>query len=100
MLACDGVWDVCDNEEVARIIREIIQEGETDMKKVCEELLDQCLIRYSKDNISAVVVAFPPMWTRYYKAGAGVDGRKRRREDQAGRDGGGGGSDMDDEASK
>jgi len=86
VLACDGVWDVCENEEVAQIIREALKEGEKDMKRLTEELLDQCLIRYSKDNISAIVVTFPALWTRYFKEGPGVEGRRRRRDDQASND--------------
>lgn len=53
------------------------------------QVLDQCLERNSKDNISAVVVAFPPLKAKHYKEGQGVMGRRRRKDDQeGGRDGG------------
>ena len=58
------------------------------MALIAEELLDQCLLRYSKDNMSAVVVAFPPLFDRHWKEGEGVSGRRRKREEAE--EGGGG----------
>lgn len=89
VLACDGVWDVCSNDDVYEIVKSIVSEGETSLKLICEEVLDQCLERNSKDNISAVLVAFPKLKKLHYKEGQGVMGRRRRKDDQeGGRDGG------------
>jgi serine/threonine protein phosphatase PrpC len=82
VLACDGVWDVCDNDEVRDIVRSIVGDGEEQMNLICEEMVDQCLLRYSKDNISTVLVAFPPLFERYHKNGPGVEGRRKKREEQ------------------
>jgi hypothetical protein len=138
VLACDGVWDVCENEDAGAIVRAIVKDGEAHLKLICEELLDQvrvrvcmylcmyvrmyvcmhvcmcvyvcfyvvhplsaprfpssrltwvcpspphwqCLLRYSKDNISAVVVAFPALFERHLAEGEGVEGRRRKRDDQ------------------
>lgn len=95
LLACDGVWDVCENEEAGQILKEVLNDGETRMALLAEELLDQCLFRYSKDNISAVVVGFEGM-ARHAKEGEGVEGRRRRRQQQeegGGRGGSGGSGD-------
>ncbi len=90
LLACDGVWDVCENEEAGQILKEVLNDGEKRMALIAEELLDQCLMRYSKDNISAVVVGFEQM-ARHAKEGEGVEGRRRKRQQQQ-QGGGGGGS--------
>ena len=82
LLACDGVWDVCDNDEAGNIMKDILADGEESMALISEEILDQCLLKYSKDNISAVLVAFPPCFEKYGKKGEGVMGRRRRRQEQ------------------
>ena len=28
LLACDGIWDVCENEEAGAIIKQMLAEGE------------------------------------------------------------------------
>lgn len=38
VLACDGVWDVCSNEDVYEIVKSIVAEGETSLKLICEEV--------------------------------------------------------------
>lgn len=83
LLACDGVWDVCDNDEAGNIIKSIMADGETSIAMITEEILDQCLLKYSKDNISAVLVVFPGCEEKYVKKGGeGVMGRRRRRQEQ------------------
>lgn len=42
----------------------------------------QCLERNSKDNISAVLVAFPQLKKLHLKEGPGVMGRRKRKDDQ------------------
>jgi hypothetical protein len=39
-------------------IMEVFSEGETHIGQVCEEVLDICLAKGSRDNMSAVIVAF------------------------------------------
>jgi len=58
ILACDGVWDVMTNQEVIEYItsRLLIY---SDLKKVCEELLETCLAKGSRDNMSVILVKFP-----------------------------------------
>lgn len=59
VLACDGVWDVVSSDECATMIQEIMDEGETDIGLVCEEVLDQCLFKNSRDNMTMVMVSLP-----------------------------------------
>ncbi|XP_019160748.1 PREDICTED: probable protein phosphatase 2C 58 isoform X1 [Ipomoea nil] len=51
VLASDGLWKVTSNEEVADCIREM-KSGQ----KAAEELIEEALLRGSKDDISCVVV--------------------------------------------
>ena len=76
VLACDGIWDVMSNEQCCQELRKILMEGETRMGLVAEELLDECLCRGSKDNMSAIVVAFP---AAKLGSGAGVSARRAAR---------------------
>ena len=41
------------------MIQEIIEEGETDLGLICEEILDSCLEKNSRDNMTIVTVALP-----------------------------------------
>lgn len=62
VLACDGIWDVMSNEEVgAYVVKQVdkaVGGDEADLlPKVGDLLLDECLNRGSKDNLSVVIVA-------------------------------------------
>eukprot|EP00112_Aurelia_sp_Birch-Aquarium-sp1_P021189 Seg5636.1 transcript_id=Seg5636.1/GoldUCD/mRNA.D3Y31 product="Protein phosphatase 1B" protein_id=Seg5636.1/GoldUCD/D3Y31 len=58
VLACDGIWDVMSNQEVADYVRYRLTVHQ-DLKKLCGELLETCLAKGSKDNMSVVIVLFP-----------------------------------------
>ncbi len=59
VLACDGIWDVMDNDEVIRSVTSYAQLlGEGNPRLLCEELIEDCLAKQSKDNMSAIVVLF------------------------------------------
>lgn len=59
VLACDGVWDVATNGQCSDMIQTILNEGETDISLVCEEVLDMCLEKNSRDNMTMVLICFP-----------------------------------------
>jgi len=59
IIGCDGIWDVVDNPACAEIVRRKLEEGKTDLRQICEELLDECLERESKDNMTVCMVALP-----------------------------------------
>ena len=58
LLACDGVFDVMKNEDVIEYVSYRL--GLTDdLEKVCCDLIDKCLNKNSRDNMSAIFVTFP-----------------------------------------
>jgi serine/threonine protein phosphatase PrpC len=62
VLACDGVWDVLTNEELAEWLTAIARSGEhgDDIGAIAEKLLDICLFnKGSKDNMSVIIVVLP-----------------------------------------
>jgi protein phosphatase 1B len=59
LLACDGVWDVMTNGEVGSWLLHAATEGGLGSPvDLSSSLIDECLARGSRDNMSAVVVAF------------------------------------------
>ena len=63
VLACDGIWDVASSKQCADFVQQLLFEGETDLGIICEEALDTCLERNSKDNMTIVVVGLHGMRT-------------------------------------
>jgi protein phosphatase 1B len=59
VVACDGVWDVLSNDEACGFVERQLAGGEADLGVVAEELLECCLAKNSRDNMTAAVVAFP-----------------------------------------
>ena len=59
ILACDGIWDVMTNEDVASYVLDKVQGGMTDMAEVSKALIMECLHRGSRDNMSAIIVRLP-----------------------------------------
>ena len=47
------------NEECSQYVRAKMKEGYHDLDKICEALIDTCLDKGSKDNMSAVIVSLP-----------------------------------------
>ena len=66
--------DVMSNQECCAALQEMLAAGEKDMGTVCEELIDVCLEKGSKDNMSAIVVA---MGGAHFGAGEGLEPRRR-----------------------
>ncbi|XP_034715346.1 protein phosphatase 1bb isoform X1 [Etheostoma cragini] len=58
VLACDGIWDVMSNEELCEFVRSRLLVCE-DLEKVCNSVVDTCLHKGSRDNMSVVVVCLP-----------------------------------------
>jgi len=59
ILACDGLWDVTSNDEMAEWTTGLLQQqhgNDTDLGRVCEQLLDLCYGRDSQDNMTIVLV--------------------------------------------
>jgi protein phosphatase 1B len=57
VLACDGIWDVMDNVSLCRFIEYKLR-IEPSLKNVCSSVLDVCLHKGSRDNMSIIIVVF------------------------------------------
>ncbi|KAK5117750.1 hypothetical protein LTR85_008725 [Meristemomyces frigidus] len=53
ILACDGLWDVCSDQEAVDLVRDI-----HDPQAASRKLVDYALQRFSTDNLSIMVVRF------------------------------------------
>ncbi|TFY68251.1 hypothetical protein EVJ58_g1122 [Rhodofomes roseus] len=51
ILACDGLWDVIDDQKACELVRSI-----ADPRRAAEELLDYAYKNYSTDNVTVLVV--------------------------------------------
>jgi len=58
VLACDGVWDVMTNEDLIEFIRSRLRVT-NDLSSICNQVIDTCLYKGSRDNMSIVLVTFP-----------------------------------------
>ncbi|XP_068194928.1 protein phosphatase 1A [Antennarius striatus] len=58
ILACDGIWDVMANEELCDFVRSRLEVTE-DLERVSNEIVDTCLYKGSRDNMSVVLISFP-----------------------------------------
>ncbi|KAJ8264761.1 hypothetical protein GJAV_G00154580 [Gymnothorax javanicus] len=58
VLACDGIWDVMSNEELCEFVRSRLELWD-DLEKVCNSVVDTCLHKGSRDNMSVVLVCLP-----------------------------------------
>uniref|UniRef100_A0A667XT56 Protein phosphatase 1B n=1 Tax=Myripristis murdjan TaxID=586833 RepID=A0A667XT56_9TELE len=58
VLACDGIWDVMSNEELCEFIKSRLEVSD-DLERVCNEVVDTCLHKGSRDNMSVVLVCLP-----------------------------------------
>lgn len=58
VIACDGIWDVMTNQEVLDFVYKELQIRE-DRGLICDNLIEECFQRGSRDNMSVVLVTFP-----------------------------------------
>ncbi|KAK3737911.1 hypothetical protein RRG08_028536 [Elysia crispata] len=57
VLACDGIWDVMSNNELCEFIEHRMRITNS-LEEVCNQVVDTCLIKGSRDNMSIVLIAF------------------------------------------
>uniref|UniRef100_H3AUD4 protein-serine/threonine phosphatase n=2 Tax=Latimeria chalumnae TaxID=7897 RepID=H3AUD4_LATCH len=58
ILACDGIWDTINNEELCKFVCSRLQLKE-DLESVCNQVIDTCLYKGSYDNMSIILICFP-----------------------------------------
>ncbi|ETN60387.1 protein phosphatase 2c [Anopheles darlingi] len=73
VLACDGVWDVMSNLEVCQFVHNRLQLSD-DLVEVANQVIDTCLHKGSRDNMSIIIIAFP---------GAPVPSEEAQKREQA-----------------
>jgi len=61
ILACDGIWDVASNVECSNYVQSMLSHGIADLGYICEDALDLCLGRNSRDNMTMMIVSMPAM---------------------------------------
>ena len=61
VLACDGVWDVATNEMCCEYVQKLLWDGEINLGNICEEALDTCLERKSRDNMTMMLIGLPAL---------------------------------------
>ncbi|CAE6462452.1 unnamed protein product [Rhizoctonia solani] len=61
ILACDGLWDVADDQAAVDIVRKAAPNSAQDAAKT---LLDHALSSFSMDNVSVLVVRFLPVGSK------------------------------------
>jgi protein phosphatase PTC1 len=54
VLACDGIWDVSDDQEVVDVVRKA---GVTDPKAASAAIIQHVISKQTKDNLTAMVIA-------------------------------------------
>ncbi|KAF2203277.1 protein phosphatase 2C isoform beta [Delitschia confertaspora ATCC 74209] len=75
ILACDGLWDVCSDQEAVDLVRNI-----QDPQAASKQLVDHALARFSTDNLSCMIVRFDNKAVKQRKneAQIGVDSDQPR----------------------
>ncbi|XP_076064925.1 protein phosphatase alphabet isoform X2 [Oratosquilla oratoria] len=58
VLACDGVWDVMSNEDLCAFIRSRLLLTH-DLENITNQVVDTCLFKGSRDNMSIVLIVLP-----------------------------------------
>jgi len=58
VLACDGIWDVMTNEDLKDFVHARLKVTD-DLVQISNEVLDTCLNKGSRDNMSVIIVSFP-----------------------------------------
>ncbi|XP_050510598.1 protein phosphatase 1A [Diabrotica virgifera virgifera] len=58
VLACDGIWDVMSNEDLCAYIHHRLCITDN-LKEVTSQVIDTCLYKGSRDNMSIVLIVFP-----------------------------------------
>ncbi|KAI4163383.1 MAG: hypothetical protein LQ342_002890 [Letrouitia transgressa] len=53
ILACDGLWDVCSDQEAVDLVRQT-----QDPQEASKQLVDHALAHFSTDNLSCMIVRF------------------------------------------
>eukprot|EP00658_Telonema_sp_P-2_P012213 TRINITY_DN14652_c0_g1_i6.p1 TRINITY_DN14652_c0_g1~~TRINITY_DN14652_c0_g1_i6.p1 ORF type:complete len:116 (+),score=46.78 TRINITY_DN14652_c0_g1_i6:24-371(+) len=57
IMACDGIWDVMNNQEVGEFVVDAMDALADDVKAACEVLVERAYALGSTDNMTAMIVS-------------------------------------------
>ena len=79
VLACDGVWDVMSNEDVAKFVQREVElkanVTESVLTEVADALLNACLDLGSKDNMTVTIVALSQCMEKLSVSSTAMEGK-------------------------
>ncbi|XP_065319990.1 protein phosphatase 1B-like [Gordionus sp. m RMFG-2023] len=55
ILACDGIWDVMSSDDICKYVRNRLEVCDN-LESVCNQVVDTCLQKGSRDNMSIILV--------------------------------------------
>jgi len=58
VLACDGIWDVVDNEECRALVENGLKAWGNSVGQICEDVIQTCYDKGSRDNMSIAIIKF------------------------------------------
>lgn len=58
LIASDGIWSILSSQDAVNFVHEKLASGTTDLRTICEELLNRCY--RSRDNVTVILVQFKP----------------------------------------
>ncbi len=58
VVACDGIWDELTNEDLCAFVSSRLKIT-NDLEQICNDVIDTCLHKGSRDNMSIILITFP-----------------------------------------
>ncbi|XP_075259381.1 protein phosphatase 1A-like [Convolutriloba macropyga] len=84
VVACDGIWDEMTNEDLCAFVSSRLRIT-GDLEKICNDVIDTCLHKGSRDNMSIILITFPAAPIVQQEAVAAeqdLDSRLKKRIDE------------------
>lgn len=58
VVACDGIWDELSNEDLCAFVSSRLKIT-SNLEQICNDVIDTCLHKGSRDNMSIILITFP-----------------------------------------
>ena len=58
VVACDGIWDELSNEDLCAFVSSRLKVT-NNLEEICNDVIDTCLHKGSRDNMSIILITFP-----------------------------------------
>lgn len=84
VLACDGVWDVCTDQDIVDIVvRMSRRENNNNPRRWARTIVRKALKRETEDNVSAVVISLSMQDPTHHQTSAKVRKKRMRNHSKA-----------------